>query len=122
DDLVTGVQTCALPIFAVRPAADRTAILPRPAIRRRSSDFLYFDQAVVEGRAAAEVGSALRSDVVGVAAVARIFFPPHRRRDHHAGTRLAVDARPQRIAAAVVEDAHQIAVADASALRVAAMH
>src|SRR6267142_3916355 len=78
--------------------------------------------AIVERGAAAKVGRALGSDVVGVAPVGRILLPPYRGRDHYAGTRLAVDARAQRVGAAVVVDAHGVAVADAARGGVARMH
>src|SRR6185312_3557147 len=55
-------------------------------------------------------------------AVARVLLPPYRGRDHHAAARLAVDARPERVAAAGVEHAHAVAFADTARRGVVWMH
>src|SRR5688572_29580797 len=87
-----------------------------------SGGFRYFDQAVVEGGGAAQVGGALGGDLVGIAAVGRELLPPYRERDHQAAPRLAVDARHRGEGAAVVENAHRIAVADAARGCVGGVH
>src|SRR5215831_15843396 len=61
------------------------------AMSRRALDL---DQAVVEGRAAADVGDRLRRDFVRVAAVRSELLPPYGERDHHALARLVPHARP----------------------------
>jgi len=76
-----------------------SSLASNPAVGQALS---VLDQAVVEGRAAAEVGSALRSDVVGVAPSREIFFH-HTEGATTTPDALAVMRRPQRIAAAVVE-------------------
>src|SRR5688572_23483067 len=107
------------PATRSRYGSRKRASRARAALR---VDTLHLHPAVVEGGAAAEVAGALRGHVVGVAAVARVFLPPHRGRDHHARTRLAVDARLERVAAAVVENPYAVAVADAARRRVLRMH
>src|SRR5712671_7341001 len=98
--------------YGARNRASRRSEFFRDAT---SGDFRDFHEAVVEGRAAAEVGGALRGDVVGIAPVGRMLLPPHRRRHDDTGARLAVDTGAQHIAAAIVEDANLVAVANAAA-------
>src|SRR5258706_4099512 len=85
-------------------------------------DTLDLHPAIVERGAAAEIGSALRSKVVGVAPVGRIFLPPQRGRHYHAGAWLAVDAHAQRVGAALGEHAHAVALEDAAHLGVVGVH
>src|SRR3954465_14510150 len=77
------------------------------------SGLLDLDEAIVKSCGAAQIGYALRSDLIGVAPVGRELLPPHRQRDDHAPARLTVDARDCGKRPAIVEYAHAIAIAQA---------
>src|SRR4051794_34188810 len=77
-------------------------------------DGLHLDQAVVEGRATSDVGQALAGELVDVGAVQPELAPPDAEAMNHSRPGSARDLGAAVVLAALVEDTHRGAVADAA--------
>src|SRR5262245_52824909 len=72
--------------------------------------FLNLHQNIVKRRTTTEVSQHLRSNVIGIAAVARQLLPPDRKRYHHTGPRFIRHPRLESEFASIVVNANPIAV------------
>src|SRR5262245_705294 len=90
---------------------------PRPSgsvapLARRVSISFYLYERIIKRRSRSQIGQSLGSHVIRVASVARQLLPPHRQGDDDSRPRLFADARLESEFAAVVENAHAVAVLD----------
>src|SRR5215510_1781936 len=88
--------------------------IPLPRSGFGISTPFHFYQHIVESRPSPQIRQSLRCHVIRVASVARQLLPPHRQRDDDSLSRFFADARFEVEFAAIVEDAHAVAVLDVS--------
>src|ERR1700733_6617753 len=75
-------------------------------------------ETTVKRGAAADVGEPVGRECIDIAVIGRQFVPAHRGRKHDARTHHAVYAGHQCATAALVEDAHAIAILDSARARI----